>query len=319
MSTLTCQTPKRWLCTRILLSGGRIEFEAGSDCDTFAPEELQEFFKQRRRWGPSTSANIYELISRSQLARQNRNISIFYVWYHAISMGLSFLGPATTAMMVSQGFEFALRGETIGSDPGHSTWSFLWPKLLVFTPIVFYAMLCWPKWARQYQLKVAEWLTLFYSFFMLYVFVALIVQGIQCPFNPTFIFFCTLSGIVIICGIMHGDIVSLMCGIVYWATIPSCFILLQLYSIANLNDCSWGTRQSGGGAKNETPVDEAIKQVKGLCCKPSSNEEVQPSQNETKSTVTDETAFKTIDFRTEPVTTNCGGMLTTLTMNKKSK
>ena len=105
----TIQGEDRWLCTRILLSGGRIEFEAGSDCDTFAPEELQEFYKQRRRWGPSTTANIYELISRFQLARKNRNISIFYIFYHAVSMGLSLLGPATTALMVAQGFEFGLR------------------------------------------------------------------------------------------------------------------------------------------------------------------------------------------------------------------
>ena len=110
-------------------------------------------------------------------------------------MGLSLLGPATTALMVSQGFEFGLRGETVGSDPNHSTWSLIWPKLIVFLPLVFYALLCWPKWARQYQLKAAEWLTLFYSFFMIYVFVALILQGVQCPLNPTFVFFCTLSGI----------------------------------------------------------------------------------------------------------------------------
>ena len=212
-------------------------------------------------------------------------------------MGLSFLGPATTALMVSQGFEFALRGETVGSNPTHSTWSLLWPKLIVFLPIIFYALLCWPKWARQYQLKVAEWLTLFYSFFMIYVFVALIVQGIQCPLNPTFLFFCTLSGIVIICGVMHGDLVSLMCGIVYWAAIPSCFILLQLYSIANLNDCSWGTRQSGGGgAKSDTPVDKAVKQFKGWCCKSSGNEQSKPSENQLDSIVTDDAIFSTISF-----------------------
>ena len=50
--------------TRILLAGGRIEFEGGSDCDTFAPEDLATFYKQRRRWGPSTTANIYELIDK---------------------------------------------------------------------------------------------------------------------------------------------------------------------------------------------------------------------------------------------------------------
>ena len=34
------QGEDRWLCTLMLLTGGRIEYEAGSHCLTFAPEEL---------------------------------------------------------------------------------------------------------------------------------------------------------------------------------------------------------------------------------------------------------------------------------------
>ena len=47
-----------------ILAGGRIEFEGGSDCDAFTPEDLATFYKQRRRWGTSTTANIYELIDK---------------------------------------------------------------------------------------------------------------------------------------------------------------------------------------------------------------------------------------------------------------
>ena len=46
------QGEDRWLCTRLLLAGGRIEFEAGSNCDTFVPEDLATFYKQRRRRKP---------------------------------------------------------------------------------------------------------------------------------------------------------------------------------------------------------------------------------------------------------------------------
>lgn len=67
----------RWLCTRILLAGGRIEFEGGSDCDTFAPEDLSTFYKQRRRWGPSTTANIYELIDKESCLQILKNNFIF--------------------------------------------------------------------------------------------------------------------------------------------------------------------------------------------------------------------------------------------------
>jgi len=41
------QGEDRWLCTLMLTAGGRIEFEASSHCNTFAPEDLETFYKQR--------------------------------------------------------------------------------------------------------------------------------------------------------------------------------------------------------------------------------------------------------------------------------
>ena len=109
-------------------------------------------------------------------------------------MALSMVGPSTTALMIAQGkfysvprslvakicfkgIEFGTRGGTITSDPEISYWNFIWPKLITFGPIIFYVILCWWAWARDYQLKVAGWISLLYSFLMIYVFVALIVQG----------------------------------------------------------------------------------------------------------------------------------------------
>ena len=42
------QGEDRWLCTLMLTAGGRIEFEASSHCNTFAPEDLDTFYKQAR-------------------------------------------------------------------------------------------------------------------------------------------------------------------------------------------------------------------------------------------------------------------------------
>ena len=39
------QGEDRWLCTLILLAGGRIEFEAAAHCLTYAPEDLATFYK----------------------------------------------------------------------------------------------------------------------------------------------------------------------------------------------------------------------------------------------------------------------------------
>ena len=73
-----------------------------------------------------------------------------------------------------------------------------------------------------------------------------------------------MAFIMCIAALVHGDIVTLMCGIVYWLCIPSCFIFLQIYSMANMNDVSWGTRQAkkDGGAKERSLMDI-------LCCRQS--------------------------------------------------
>ena len=47
------QGEDRWLCTLMLMSGGRIEFEGSSHCNTFAPEDLGTFYK---RTGGRTNA-----------------------------------------------------------------------------------------------------------------------------------------------------------------------------------------------------------------------------------------------------------------------
>ena len=73
------------------------------------------------------------------------------------------------------------------------------------------------------------------------------MEGVNCPLSPSFLFFTGLAAIHVVAAIIHFDISVLICGIVYFLFIPSCFIFLQIYSVANLNDVSWGTRQ--GGAK----------------------------------------------------------------------
>ena len=271
------QGEDRWLCTRLLLAGGRIEFEAGSVCDTFAPEDLATFYKQRRRWGPSTTANIWELITNAKKAMSNPSISVFYLIYHAVMMFMALIGVSTTAMMISQALEFAATGGAVFEDEVN-VWAEIWPKLVVFLPILIYFILCGMESMRDYQLKAASWLSAAYSFLMLYVLIALLVQGIRCPFNPTFIFFCFMAAIMIISAILHGEFVTLMCGVVYWLCIPSCFIFLQIYSLANMNDVSWGTRQSGGGSGGD-PRSFWDR----LCCKPIPEEEPKEKISEKES------------------------------------
>lgn len=50
---------------------------------------------------------------------------------------------------------------------------------------------------------------------------------------------------VIIPGCLHPqEVNALLYGIVYYITIPSMYMLLVIYSVFNMNDVSWGTREN---------------------------------------------------------------------------
>ena len=56
-------------------------------------------------------------------------------------------------------------------------------------------------------------LTLMYSIIMMLLTVAIIVAGVECSFNMTAIFLMFMAGIHILAGIIHFDLVTLLCGL----------------------------------------------------------------------------------------------------------
>nr|CAD7198362.1 unnamed protein product [Timema douglasi] len=77
------QGEDRWLCTLLLQQGYRVEYSAASDAYTHCPESFDEFYNQRRRWVPSTMANIFDLLGSAKKTSQiNDNISLPYIFYH---------------------------------------------------------------------------------------------------------------------------------------------------------------------------------------------------------------------------------------------
>ena len=72
----------RWLCTLLLQRGYRVEYSAASDAFTHCPEGFNEFYNQRRRWVPSTIANIMDLlVDYKRTVKINDNISVPYIFY----------------------------------------------------------------------------------------------------------------------------------------------------------------------------------------------------------------------------------------------
>jgi cellulose synthase/poly-beta-1,6-N-acetylglucosamine synthase-like glycosyltransferase len=81
MNSHTCKEMRgfagedRWLCTLLLQQGYRVEYCAASDSYTFAPEGFYEFYNQRRRWTPSTMANIIDLLGDWQHTTKQNQVS----------------------------------------------------------------------------------------------------------------------------------------------------------------------------------------------------------------------------------------------------
>lgn len=81
------QGEDRWLCTLLLQRGYRVEYCAASDAFTHCPEGFDEFYNQRRRWVPSTTANILDLLGDyKSVTKVNDNISFPYICYHVSSV-----------------------------------------------------------------------------------------------------------------------------------------------------------------------------------------------------------------------------------------
>lgn len=154
------QGEDRWLCTLLLQRGWRIEYCAASDSYTHSPEGFGEFYIQRRRWAPSTMANVIDLLSHySNTVRCNENISRLYILYQAFLLFGSILSPATIILMVVTAMETAM----------HQPISFsIWSNL---TAIALYTFVCFYFSSNDIKIKFAIVLSTIYALLMLAVLV----------------------------------------------------------------------------------------------------------------------------------------------------
>ena len=79
-----------------------------SDSYTACPEGFEEFYKQRRRWMPSTMANSLDLVADwgKRVRRNNDDISFIYICYQMIQIFFTFIGPGFIFLMICGSFEY---------------------------------------------------------------------------------------------------------------------------------------------------------------------------------------------------------------------
>jgi chitin synthase len=251
------QGEDRMLSTLIIKSGWRLQYCAGAEAGTFCPEAFGDFFKQRRRWISSTLANLYFLIaSGSDIVKTNASVSPPFMLYTAGVFASSIFGPATIILVTIGGMAYAFSwyGATAYG------WGLGLPLFYCAVCIVFNLNMetdTARKKSKKIDMQVgaAFLLCALYALLMGAVMIGVIASSISDPTGPDAIFLIVLSGTFIIAATLHGEFWLLLYGIVYLFLLPTMYLILILFAVANIHDQSWGTRDGSGGSK-ETDADK---------------------------------------------------------------
>ena len=227
------QGEDRWLCTLLLQQGWRVEYSAASDSFTACPEGFKEFYNQRRRWMPSTIANIMDLLSDyKRVIKNNDDISIFYIVYQIMMMVGTVLGPGSIYLMLAGALSI-----TFG-------WSNDVAFLVNLIPLVGFVLIC--LYAKpDTQIVAAQVLSVVYGLVMMAVLVGMLIQTVEDGWlSPSTLSLIFVTFCFVFAAILHPqEFGCLPMGVIYYITIPSMYLFLVIYSVFNLNVVSWGTRE----------------------------------------------------------------------------
>ncbi|XP_069463810.1 chitin synthase chs-2-like [Ambystoma mexicanum] len=241
------QGEDRWLCTLLLRQGWRVEFNAASDAYTNAPQEFQEFYNQRRRWGPSTLANTLDLLHNGMdTAKKNASISSPFIVYQIFIMASSIISPATVCLMIAGAFSFVFK------------WNGNVAIVFATLPPALYLLLCFVT-KPDTQVTIAAFMSIAYAFLMTATFLSIIGDMVQEEtfMTPTGLFLIFMSLVYIFTALLHPqEFPMLVYGLLYIICVPSGYLLLTIYSMANMHVVSWGTRETS------TPREEKKEEKK---------------------------------------------------------
>ena len=244
------QGEDRWLCTLLLQQGYRVEYCAGSDALTFAPESIHEYFTQQRRWITSTMANVLDLISSYKTTvEKNRDISYFFMLYQTILFLASLLAPATIVTLIAGSYNAILGTPLLES------------YLLGLSIAIFYTMVCLFL-KNDTQIQVGILISAIYAVVMMLVIVALIINSrYESIYSPNVAFLTAITLLFLLTAFLHPrELFCLVPGLLYMFAIPFSLLFLMIYSICNMNVVSWGTREVPAAKSKEEIEQEELEE-----------------------------------------------------------
>lgn len=179
-------------------------------------------------------ANILDLLNNyKETVEKNENISFLYILYQAFLMVGTILSPGTIFLMVISAMNSALNLDS------HT--SFLCNVIAV----VAFTFVCLKFENNDIKITFAMLLSLIYSLLMLAVMVGIGIdtykQGIL---SPNSLFFSVMMGSFLVAAILHPQEFSCVLSLpLYMLLIPSMYMLLPIYSVTNMHNVNWGTRE----------------------------------------------------------------------------
>ena len=227
------QGEDRWLCTLLVKKGYRIHYLASSHSYTYCPTDLEEFFKQRKRWIPSTAINIWDLVNHFRVTKiVNENVRLHYVLYQFCLLVTTVIGPGSMFLMLVSAVETLFQV----SKQMSMMWNLL--SILVYSIICLYCK-------ENTVLKVSKLATFGYACLMIFFQVDVLIQIMKDGMgSPAFVYSMIFGISMLTTGLLHIKEVTCLLGIVvYVPLIPSMYLLLMIYTVTHVDDVSWGTRE----------------------------------------------------------------------------
>jgi chitin synthase len=250
----------RWLSTILVEKKWHLEYCAAADNKTHCPTQFDEFFNQRRRWIPSTMANIahfcangWHCCSTKTVTQTNDSISIPFIFYQAIMLSFSIIAPSTVILVMAFGL---LLPYVIGVAV----------VVILFLTFLAYGIICL-IFSQKVQLLFAKMLSVAFAILMGVVVVRIISQTYKSftdlitstNTNQSYLtesefdrlsdipflawYAVGLAAIYTAVALLHPfELPCLLHSFWYLFFLPSGYLLIPVYAICNLHDQTWGTR-----------------------------------------------------------------------------
>lgn len=222
---------------------------------------MHDFFVQRRRWISSTLINTIHIISHSvKLIKANRSISSLFMFYIATVFAFSLLTPSTVVVMILLGLNIAFKLTDFYAILVSLFFPFLYILICYFFSIdLIRHRLREEKQKRtRIQIQVAKGLMFIYGILFLMTLGGLLSRIVSQILTVEILFFLFMAFIFIFSGVLHGELGILIWGILYVLLLPTVYLLLPIFVIANMHDHSWGTRETAATDKSNANLDKNV-------------------------------------------------------------